>query len=108
MASPTPPPLPRFATEVTAQQEQEDTERRDADDPKDWILYVEHSQNIGWAKSCTFKPNGKSGPAPTNSIVYRRSDSRYPSSSCTSPTNSTAALESGVSRQLTFGAKRRT
>ena len=44
---------------MIAQQEQDDTERGDADDPKIWIFYGEHSQNIGCAKSCTFKPDGK-------------------------------------------------
>ena len=44
---------------MTAQQEQEDNERGDPDDPKIWIFYGEHSQNIGCAKSCTFKPDGK-------------------------------------------------
>jgi hypothetical protein len=31
---------------MITQQEQEDHERGDADDPKIWILYGEHSQNI--------------------------------------------------------------
>lgn len=67
MAFPTPPPLPRLGAEVTAQQEQEDTERRDADNPKNWISYVEHSQNLNryLADSCTFNPDGKSGAART-------------------------------------------
>ena len=52
VALPTPPPLPRLGPEVTAQQEQEETECGDADDPKNWISYVEHGQNINcwqWA-----------------------------------------------------------
>jgi hypothetical protein len=40
VALPTPPPIPRLGAEVTAQQEQEDTERGDSDDPKNWISYV--------------------------------------------------------------------
>src|ERR1035437_7635381 len=73
VAFPTPPPLPRLCAEVTAQQKQEDTERGDADDQKNWISYVEHSQNFNryCAESCTFKPDGKSGPAPTGCTVYR-------------------------------------
>ena len=59
VAFPTPPPLPRLGAEVTAQQEQEDTERGDADEPKKRIFYGEHSQNIGCAKSCTFRLYGK-------------------------------------------------
>jgi len=42
---------------MITQQEQEDTERGDADDPKIWILYGEHSQKIRCAKSCRFKPS---------------------------------------------------
>jgi hypothetical protein len=34
------PPLPRLGAEVTVQQEQEGTERGDADDPKNWVSYV--------------------------------------------------------------------
>jgi hypothetical protein len=66
MALPT-PPLPRLGAEVTPQQEQEDTERGDADDPKNWISYVEHSQNFNrfCAESCTFKADGKSDAART-------------------------------------------
>ena len=66
MALPTPPLRPRLGAEVTAQQEQEDTERGDADDPENWISYVEHSQNLDrrFANSGTFKPDGKSGVAP--------------------------------------------
>src|ERR1035437_3866976 len=66
VAFPTPPPLPCLGAEVTAQQEQEDTERGDADDPKNWISYVDHSQNFNryCAKSCTTKPDGKTGPVP--------------------------------------------
>jgi hypothetical protein len=58
---------------VTAQQEQEDTERGDADEPKNWISYVEHSQNFNryFANSCTFNPDGKSGVAPTGDNVCR-------------------------------------
>jgi hypothetical protein len=67
VALPTPPPRPRLGAEVTAQQEQEETERRDADNPKNWISYVEHSQNFNWyfADSYTFNPDGKSGAART-------------------------------------------
>jgi len=63
VAFPTPPPIPRLGAEVTAQQEQEDTERGDANDPKNRISHVEHSQkfNLYFANSCTFNPNGKSG-----------------------------------------------
>jgi hypothetical protein len=66
MALPT-PPLPRLGAEVTPQQEQEDTQRRDADDPENWISYGEHSQNSNryFADSCTFKPDGKSDAART-------------------------------------------
>src|ERR1035437_3165803 len=73
VAFPTPPPLPRLGAEVTAQQEQEDTERGDADDPKNWISYVGHSQNFNryFSNSCTFNPDGKSGPAPTGCTVFR-------------------------------------
>jgi len=59
MALPTPPPLSLLDAVTAAQQEQEDTERGDADDPKIWIFYGEHSQYIGCANSCTFKPDGK-------------------------------------------------
>jgi hypothetical protein len=67
VAFPTPPPLPRLGAEVTAQQEQEDSERGDADDPKNQISYVEHSQNFNryFADSYTFNPDGKSGAART-------------------------------------------
>ena len=73
VAFPTPPPLPRLGVEVTAQQEQKNTERGDADDPKNWISYVEHSQNFNryCAESCTFNPDGKSGAAPTGDTVFR-------------------------------------
>jgi hypothetical protein len=72
MALPT-PPLPRLGAEVTVQQEQEGTERGDADDPKNWVSYVEHSQNFNryFANSCTFNPDSKSGAAPTGDTVYR-------------------------------------
>ena len=69
VAFPTPPPRPRLGAEVTAQQEQEDPERGDADDPKNRIFYGGHSQNIGCAKSCTFKPDGKRAAARTVSVV---------------------------------------
>jgi hypothetical protein len=67
VAFPTPPPLPRRGAEVTAQQEQEDTERGDSEEPKNWIFYGEHSQNLNryFANSCTFNPDGKSGAART-------------------------------------------
>jgi hypothetical protein len=73
VAFPTPPPLPRLGAEVTAQQEQEDTERGDADDPKNWISYVEHSQNFNryFSNSCTFNADGNSGAAPTGDTVFR-------------------------------------
>jgi hypothetical protein len=66
VASFTPPPRPRFGAEVAAHQEQHDGEHDDADEPKDWISDVEHSQNVDrcCAKSCTFEPDGKSGSRP--------------------------------------------
>ena len=56
-----PPPLSRLGAEVAAQQEQKDTERGDADNPKKRIPYVEHNQNFDryCAESCTFNPDGK-------------------------------------------------
>ena len=76
VAFPTPPPFPRLGAEVTAQQEQEDSERGDADDPKNRISIVEHSQNFNRsnAEFCTFKPDGKSGAA--------RTDELQPDSAC--------------------------
>ena len=59
MAFLTPPSGLLLSAKMTAQQEQEDTERGDADDPKIWIFYGKHSQYIRCAKSCTFKPDGK-------------------------------------------------
>ena len=62
----TPTPRPCLGAEMPAQQEEDDAEGEDADEPYHWISDVEHSQNINrcCAKSCTFKPDGKRGPAP--------------------------------------------
>jgi hypothetical protein len=59
----TPPPRPCLGAETPAQQEKDDAEREDADEPKNWISHVQHSQNFNrcCANSCTFKPDGKSG-----------------------------------------------
>src|SRR5208283_4190811 len=61
-----PPPRPRLGAKAPAQQEQDNGECDDADDPLHWTSGAEHSQNINrcCAKSRTFKPVGKSGPAP--------------------------------------------
>ena len=59
----TSPSRPRLRAEVTAQQEQDDGERDDADEPKNWMADVQHSQNFNrcCGHSCTFNTNGKSG-----------------------------------------------
>jgi hypothetical protein len=59
----TPPPRPGLRAKVTAQQKQDDAERKDANEPNNWTSDVQHSQNVDrcCANSCTFKPDGKSG-----------------------------------------------
>jgi hypothetical protein len=66
VALPTPPPRPRLGAEVAAHQEQHDGEHEDGDKPENWISDVEHNQNVDrcCAKSGTFEPDGKGGPAP--------------------------------------------
>lgn len=49
----------RFGLEVSAHQHRANDDRRKTYDPNHGVLYDRHSENMGWAQSCMFRPDGK-------------------------------------------------
>ncbi len=49
----------RFGLEVSAHQHRANNDRGKTYDPNHGVLYDEHSENMGCAQSCMFRPDSK-------------------------------------------------